>query len=58
MRVTTRNRRGDCYICGKETRKQIVMNLGYEAITFELCRSCARQLANGLVRELDKEKQK
>ena len=58
MRVTTRNRRGDCYICGKEIRKQMVMYLGYEAITFELCHSCARKLAKGIVRELDKEKQK
>lgn len=54
MRVTTRNSPGDCYICGKEIRKQIVMNLGYAAVTFNICRSCARKLAKGLVRELDK----
>lgn len=58
MRVTTRYSRGNCFACGKEIHKQFVMNLGSAAVTFQICRSCARKLAKGIVRELDKEKQK
>lgn len=58
MRVTTRYSCGNCFTCGKEIHKQFVMNLGYAAVTFNICRSCARKLAKGLVREMDKETQK
>lgn len=57
MRVTTRQKRGECFTCGEATKKQFMMNLGYGAVTFELCRSCAKKLAQGLVRELNKKEE-
>lgn len=58
MRVTTRLNRGNCFACGSEIHKQFVMDLGSTAVTFQICRSCARKLAKGLVRELNKKEKK
>lgn len=57
MRVATRYSRGNCFACGKEIHKQFVMNLGSAAVTFNICRSCAKKLAQGLVRELNKKEE-
>lgn len=57
MRVAIRQKRGECFACGKEIHKQFIVNLGYGAVTFELCRSCAKKLAQGLVRELNKKEE-
>lgn len=54
MKVSTRlSIGGSCWACGKLTKKQIVVNLGYDGVTFGICPMCARKLVKGLVRELN-----
>lgn len=54
MRVSTRSSTGEsCWACGKLPNKRIVMDLGYEGVTFGICPICARKLLKGLVRELN-----
>ena len=54
MRVTTRlSVGGSCWACGKLTKKQIAVNLGYDGVTFGICPMCARKLVKGLVRALN-----
>nr|DAV60476.1 MAG TPA: Rad50 zinc hook motif [Caudoviricetes sp.] len=58
MRVTTRTGSSEsCWACGKLTKKQIVVNLGYDGVTFGICPLCARKMVKGLVRELNKKEE-
>lgn len=54
MKVSTRlSIGGSCWACGKLTKKQIIVNLEYDGVTFGICPICARKLVKGLVRDLN-----
>ena len=58
MMVMARHTGGSCYICGKSVSKSYIINFGYSAITFKLCRACANKLAKRLTQVLEKKEER
>ncbi|WP_018703569.1 hypothetical protein [Anaeromusa acidaminophila] len=54
VRIKTHKEGGHyCYCCGKEIKKEYLINLGSAGSEFEICRSCLKKLNRQITRVLE-----